>query len=126
MTFNKPRFSRKHKWELMRFCSLKNTVVIGGFSKLLKHFNQDSIVTYADRTYSDGSVYEKNGFRKIKVNRPNFWYVDITNEKRFNRMKFQKSKLFPESKMSGNEIMDLLGYKKIWNCGTISYEYGTK
>ena len=54
-------------YELSRFCNLKDTVVIGGASKLLtyfkKNYNWSSIFSYADRRWSDGDVYNKLGFQ---------------------------------------------------------------
>jgi G:T-mismatch repair DNA endonuclease (very short patch repair protein) len=39
MIFGKSRFSKKYEWELLRYCSSKQ--VIGGASKLFKHFQRE-------------------------------------------------------------------------------------
>jgi hypothetical protein len=66
MTFSKPRFNRNYKYELVRFASKLGTQVIGGASKLLKYFeinyNPKSIISYADRRYSNGKLYYALGF----------------------------------------------------------------
>ena len=52
--------------------------VVGGASKLLACFRKNhsgSIVSYADRRYSDGRLYEKLGFMNAGVSNPNYWYV---------------------------------------------------
>ena len=47
----------QRSYELIRFATLKEFVVIGGFDKLLKAFckehQPDDIMTYADRDWSD-------------------------------------------------------------------------
>jgi hypothetical protein len=113
----------------MRFAVLKNTQVRGGFSRLLKHFrclHQGSIVSYADRTYSSGEVYELNDFKLVKINKPAYWYVKENSEKMLHRSSFRKSQIlkkYPEldSNMTENNMMITLGYSKIFDCGTKTY-----
>lgn len=62
MTFGKSRF--KKEFELLRFCNKSNVTVVGGASKLFKHFVQDhldvkEIVSFADRRLSTGNLYDK-------------------------------------------------------------------
>lgn len=129
MTFVKPRFNKKYNWELARFCSLKNYSIIGGASKLFKYFlrnNKGSIISYADRRWSNGEIYEKLGFRELESSNPAYWYVKDT--KRYNRIKFQKHKLknilqnFDEN-LSESENMIMNGYRKIYDCGNKVYSY---
>lgn len=123
MTFCKSRFNRNYEWELSRFCTKKGYNVVGGFSRLLKWFKDSytgSIVSYADRRYSQGDVYLKNGFNVIKVNKPSYYYVDNNCLKRFNRMKFQK-KLIGAYDCTEYEKARELGYNKIYDCGTICF-----
>jgi len=120
MTFAKPRFA-SYSWELTRFCNLNNTNIIGGFSKLLKHFqrnNLGSIVSYADRRYSQGAVYEKNGFKRTRTNPPGYYYVKRGTEVRLHRMHFQKPKGIMESEYDWTQS---LGYDRIYDCGTYTY-----
>jgi len=66
MTFGKPRFNKKYEWELLRFSTELGHHVPGGASKLLKHFernyNPKSLISYADRRWSQGKLYEALGF----------------------------------------------------------------
>jgi hypothetical protein len=66
MTFSKPRFNRNYEYELVRFASKLGCQVIGGASKLLKYFernyNPKSLISYADRRYSNGKLYYSLGF----------------------------------------------------------------
>ena len=123
MTFNKSRFNRNYEWELVRFCNISGINVIGGFSRLLSYFRSrftGSIVSYADRRYSDGGVYFKNGFELIRVNKPGYYYVDKNYLIRHNRMKFQK-KLIGAYDCTEYEKAREMGFNKIFDCGSLSF-----
>ena len=126
MTFGKSR-DRKNNMELLRFCNKINYSVVGGFSKLLKYFSNnykfEKIITYADKSYSDGNVYVKNNFKLIKETDPGYyWFKDGI---KYNRFNFRKSELvkggYDENKTE-NEIMHEIGFNKIYNCGNYKYE----
>jgi len=125
MTFSKSRFSKKYDWELLRFCNVLNTSVIGGASRLLKCFRtmkSGSIVSYADKRRSDGNLYKQLGFTHSHDSKPNYWYFkngDILLE---SRVKYQKHKLSSlleqfDSVLSESENMYNNGYRKIYDCG---------
>lgn len=132
MSFGKCRHfigSSKHQYELMRFCSKLNTEVVGGASKLFKHFvqtyNPKSVVSYADLRWSEGKLYDILGFNLYNISRPNYFY--IKRDKRYNRFNFRKSALVkkygcPED-MSEHEYMKSMGYIRIYDCGTKCYEW---
>ena len=123
MTFNKSRFNSKFDWELVRFCNSSGLNVIGGFSKLLSYFRSNysgSIVSYADRRYSKGDVYLKNGFKLIRVNRPGYYYVDKNYLVRHNRMKFQK-KLIGAYDCTEYEKAREMGFNRIYDCGSFCF-----
>ena len=130
MTFKKPRFDKRHDWELTRYSSKIGTQVIGGASRLLAHFIKDhggSIVSYADRRYSFGGLYEKIGFRKIGESAPNYWY--IKGNVKLSRYQCQKHRL---PKLLGEEYDDSLtelenmeknGFSRVFDCGNLIYAY---
>jgi hypothetical protein len=123
MTFNKSRFNKNYEWELVRFCNAGGINVVGGFSRLLSYFRTNfgrSIVSYADRRYSDGGVYFKNGFELIRVNKPGYYYVDKNYLIRHNRMKFQK-KLIGAYDCTEYEKAREMGFNKIFDCGSLSF-----
>lgn len=125
MTFAKSRFNKAYDWELTRFCVKGGISVIGGFSKLLKSFfntYSGSIISYADRRYSNGNVYKTNGFQLISVNKPSYYYVDKNFLRRVNRMKFQK-KYIGAYECTEYEKVRELGFEKIWDCGTLAFGY---
>lgn len=131
MTFGKSRFA-KDEFELLRFCNRLYTNVVGGASKLLKHFLQDhpeikSMTSYADRRWSKGNLYESIGFEKVHVTDPAYFY--IVNKVRENRVKYQKHKLVADGAdpdKTEHEIMKERGCLRIYDCGTIKYQLDNK
>ena len=131
MTFGKTRFSKKYQYELLRMCTLLNTTVVGGASKLLKYFERTykpkSIVSYANRRWSKGNVYEKLGFQFSHDSDPNYFYFKgDDNAKLFSRNQFQKHLLKDKLKifdpeLTESENMYNNGYRKIYDCGNKVY-----
>lgn len=130
MTFSKSRYDKKVEYELIRFCNKKDTTVVGGASKLLTFFERKykprSIVSFANRRWSQGNVYEKLGFEKIAFTSPNYFYFIPGENLLHSRVKFQKHKLKDklnvyQEELSESENMFLNGYRKIYDCGNIKY-----
>jgi very-short-patch-repair endonuclease len=130
MTFGPARYS-PGEMEMLRFCNALYTTVVGGASRLLKHFLDDhpldgkTLVTYADRRWSNfGNYYEKLGFVYDGTTEPNYYYVN--GNIRESRMKYQKYKLVErgfDPNMSEHEIMKSLGIYRIYDCGNYRYVY---
>lgn len=137
-TFGKRKISGSENLELIRFASLINYNVIGGFSKLFKYFietyNPERIITYADIRWSglnyEDNVYTKNGFTYKEITKPNYFYTGIPNFSfRFNRFNFTKQKLVEsdfDKNLTEREIMKSRGYDRIWDCGSLKFEYFRK
>lgn len=130
VTFSKPRFDTKADWEIIRFANKQNTQIIGGFSKLLKHFikhyNPSLIITYCDRTWSSGETYFKAGFSFHDFTPPNYFY--FKNLSVFARQIFQKHKLEKllsifDVQKTEFENMAENGYLRFWDCGNIKLYY---
>lgn len=128
MTFCKSRFDKKIQYEMSRFCNKLNTSVIGGASKLFKHFvknyNPSTIVSYSDRRFFNGNVYGQLGFKFIHTTPPNYFYQKRRHL--FNRQSFQKHKLPKllsnfDPKLTEWENMKNNGYDRIWDCGNLKY-----
>lgn len=120
--------NKSHDWELIRFASKLGVQVIGGASRLLKHFrngHDGSIVSYADRRYSNGRLYESIGFKKIGESKPNYWWTK--NHAKLSRYQCQKHKLYKllgnkfDPAKSESENMLLNGYSRIYDCGNLIY-----
>ena len=129
VTFGKPRFNKRYNWELLRSASKKNTKVIGGFSKLLKYFLNNyngNIITYSDKRYFNGNVYENNGFEYLKTSKPNYFYFKKNNLNLESRNKYQKHKLKNifenyDDNLTEYENMLYNNYNRIWDCGNKVY-----
>lgn len=127
LSFGKARYNSNYVYELIRSATKKGFSVAGGFSRILKHFQKNhegSLVSYADRSYSTGKVYEKNGFKLASVSEPGYFWTK--SGKSYNRVKFQKHKLAGllkdfDSNLSESENMYRNGYKKYWDCGQLVY-----
>ena len=126
MTFGKQRINLGGKqcdgcYELVRFCNKLNTNVIGGASKLykafLKDFNPNEVVSYSDKRWSTGNLYNILGFVHDHDSRPNYFYV--VNGIRENRFKYRKDKLLKEGfkGKTEHEIMLSRGIFRIYDCG---------
>jgi hypothetical protein len=129
MLMSKPRAAitkakSKYDLELVRFASKLNTQVQGGFTKLLKPYQDRSIVTYCDRRVFNAKGYEKCGFVKMRNNAPEYYYTK--GGKRFSRYGFQRSKLASKLKefdpaLTERENMLYNGYHRIYGCGTTTF-----
>ena len=129
MTFCKARFDKTHEYELSRYATINHFSVIGGAGKLLAEFEREyspkSLVTYADRRWSVGNMYNKLGFRHDHNSSPNYFYVK--NQKRYSRQMFQKHKLknklekFDVNKTEVENMKDN-GYYRIFDCGNMVFE----
>ena len=131
MTFGELRKSlgnnkKEGSFELLRFCNKLNTNVIGGASKLLKYFENnfeyEEIISYADRRWSNGDLYEKLDFDTISKTTPNYFYV--RGDKREPRFKYRKDILVKEGydkTKTEKEIMKERGYNRIYDCGSLKF-----
>lgn len=130
MTFGKSRFSKKYEWEMLRFCCKLGYHIPGAASKLLKHFERNyrpkTIVSYADRRWSQGKLYQALGFKLDHLSEPNYWYLTPKTLVRCSRIQFQKSKLkdmIPAFDPTKTEVENMLaaGYDRIFDCGNLVF-----
>lgn len=72
--------------ELIRFCNLSGTHVVGGLTKLINHFQKthllEELMTYCDLEWSNGANYEKLGFKNIETTNPIKFIVNLSNWER--------------------------------------------
>ena len=128
MTFGKSRYNKTAVWELLRFANKINTTVIGGFSKLLKHFENDydgSIVSYCDRTRGSGGVYTNNGFNLVygKIKPGYSWTNNHTvyNRLRFTRVTIGKYLSIVDETKTVDENMFNNKYRIIYDAGQLTF-----
>jgi len=121
------RVMQEGGWNLSRFCNKLNINVIGGASKLLKHFikyyKPNRIISYADLSWSNGKLYYKLGFELSNISKPDYKYIN--ESVRINKQKFTKSrlrKLGYNTSRTEDEITKELGLSKIYGCGQLKFE----
>ena len=119
------------EYELLRFCNLLNTTVIGGASKLFNHFiknyNPSVVISYQDNSWKTGNLYEKLGFIEISNISPNYYWCK--GNIRYHRYNYRKDKLVRQGydpKKSESVIMTERGYFKLWDHGNRKWEYRKK
>lgn len=83
MSFSKTKYNKNLKtensWEIIRGCPGSNCLVIGGVSKLLKHFikthNPSEIFSYCDFNKFNGSSYEAAGMTELGYTGPDMKWI---------------------------------------------------
>lgn len=132
MSFGKSRYDKKHAWEMIRYCTKSGLTVVGGASKLWKHFlkttDPESVVTYADARISNGKVYEKLGFTFSHHSLPNYWYVGKNCSTVESRVKYQKHKLRNtlenfDASLTEKENMINSGFRIFYDAGNLVYTW---
>ena len=132
MTLGKPRIDKKHDYEIYRYCNKIGTHVIGAASKLLKYFERNykplSIISYANRRWSRGNLYQKLGFKLENISKPNFFYFKQSESSKtlISRLKFQKFKLESnlenyDQNLTALQNMVNNGYRVIYDSGNLVY-----
>ena len=128
MTFGNRRINSKNSFELIRFCNIINTNIIGAASKLFNYllntYNVTDIVSYSDISLFSGDLYEKLGFENNGKTSLNYYWTDLKNK--YHRFNFNKKKLIKmgyDRDLTEEQIMKNIGYYKIWSCGQIRWIY---
>lgn len=126
MTFSKSRFNKNVEWELVRFANKLNCKIPGAANKLYKYFvktyNPISVISYCDKRYFNGGLYEQIGFTYDGDSPPNYFYFERGSIHLESRNKFQKHTLsknlrsFSDGKTEWENMVDN-GYNRIWDCG---------
>jgi ssDNA-binding Zn-finger/Zn-ribbon topoisomerase 1 len=115
--------------ELIRFCTKLNTQVVGGLSKLLSVYRNQTVKTYCDIRLFNGSGYKSVGFIELYTSKPSYFYHNRL--KRLSRFQCQKHKLDKllanfDPKLTETENMRNNGYSRIFDCGTLVLELPPK
>jgi hypothetical protein len=131
MTFGKPRFNKEYEYELIRLVFKPGYSIIGGaermFSYFINRYSPSSIITYCDITKFTGRVYEKLGFNEINLTSPNYKWVDIETNDVKSRYQTMKKDLVAAGlgtdEQTEDEIMNDLGYFKVYDCGNLVFAW---
>lgn len=122
MTFGKPRFDKSYTWELLRLCSKKDWLVVGGKSKLIGYFLDNyagSVMSYNNNNISttDGKVIPNFGLwfnPKSKKTFNNSTLLAKGASRLIGDVNFSK---YPQQ-TSNEEIMLAEGYLPFYDCGS--------
>lgn len=133
MTFGNLRKSMGQRsgagsYELLRFCNKLGLSVVGGASRLFRHFvdNYDArtILSYADRRWSDGGLYRDLGFEFVGNTIPNYYYV--VGGRREYRFRWRKDILVGmghDPQRTEVAIMHGLGHYRIFDRGSMRFVF---
>ena len=132
MTFGKSRFNKKAEWELLRFCNKLGYHIPGAAGKLLRHFEKNwhpkSLISYADRRWSQGKLYKALGFKLDHISKPDYWYIDTTSDfwtlqSRFHFQKHKLPKILKKFDPNLSEVENMLAnnYRRIFDCGNLVF-----
>jgi hypothetical protein len=121
---------KKSELEITRFATTLDATYPGLFSKMLKHVIKElkftgTISSFSNNCHSDGNVYQQNGFVKTKELLPGYYYT-LNYKERFNRQGFMKSKIqkrfgVDTSGKTEWQLMQELGYDRIWDAGKVKW-----
>ena len=95
------------------------------YSYFIKTFNPINVLSYCDRSWSEGNLYKQLGFKNIDKSTPSYFYSNgITTITRYQAMKHKLKKLLGDKfdqKLSENENMSLNGFFRIFDCGNLIF-----
>jgi hypothetical protein len=118
MSFSKTKYNKNLKgdneWEIIRGCPGSNNIVVGGVSRLFKHFieqnNPDKVFSYCDFNKFDGKGYEAIGMCFVGYTGPDMKWV-LKDRSVVSR---QPSKHVELKKQSVDQIFGAGSKKYIW------------
>ena len=118
----------KNHYELDRFCSVKETLTLGGFSRLFSYRPLDKdIISYSFNSYSEGNVYRLNNFNFIRENKNTLYYYHEGKLK--NRNNFMKYKLAERLGIENiddyreTELAEKVGAYQVFDAGTKTWVF---
>ena len=125
---------REGYWELNRFATDINYQCIGIGGKLFKYFMRNypfkEIKSFADRRWTtdpQDNLYTKLGFELVEFTNPDYRYYKDGDMERHHKFGFRKQILHKKYglplTMTESQMVNELGYTRIWDCGLIKYVY---
>jgi hypothetical protein len=131
-TMGKTKISQTGTWELVRFCTVLNTNVVGGASKLFSHFIENyhpgTVISFSNASYTRGGMYSVLGFNQVARLGPGYCWVNKKTDIAYNRVVCQKQKLIkflgdPEIDLHQTEvqIMESHGFVRVFDSGMVKW-----
>jgi hypothetical protein len=91
-------------------------------SYFIKKYDVKRIVSYADKDWSVGNLYEVLGFTNVGGNGPDYKY--IVGNKRVHKSRYKKSRL--KTELTEAKQMEKDGFLRIYDCGKLKFELKIK
>ena len=111
MSFSKRKKGLDTDWKIIRSSTGSNNIVIGGVSKLFKHFVKDynptSVFSYCDFNKFNGKSYEELGMKFIGNTGPDLSYII-------------NGQIYKRQYSNYKNIKDKVDYR-IWGAGSKKY-----
>jgi len=132
MTFGTPRYDKKHDIELLRLCSKRGYVVIGGAEKLFKHALDDnpswkSIISYCDLAKFSGEVYSRLNMKRVRTTPPQIVWSKGADKVTSTLLRQRGyDQLFNANYGKGTSNEELMlehGWLPVYDCGQAVYVY---
>lgn len=117
---------KSDQWLLARYATSKT--ISGGFTKMMKHLRDlgiTSLITFADHSVSDGSLYENTGWTNDGEIAPDYMYVhrmQRLHKFNFRRKRFETDpKLKYDPSLSETQLAELNGIRRVYDYGKTRY-----
>ena len=131
MTFGSRKINAKEQYELIRFCNVLNTTVIGSASKLfnffINNYKYETIISYSDNSISNGEIYKFLGFINNTNSTINYYWSN--NKYKYHRFNFNKKRLIKQGfdkNKTEVEIMHERGFYRIFGSGNKKWIFESK
>lgn len=121
---------RKTYLEITRYATAIGCIIRGLFEKMLAHHIRTTkytgdIVTFSDNAHGNGNLYRTTGFTAVDCIGPSYYYTK-NGAPRENRQSYMKAKIAARFgvDITGKtewQLMQELGYDRIWDCGKIKW-----
>lgn len=133
MAFGKPRYNRNYEFELLRLCTKQGYAVVGGAERLFKFaldgLECSSVISYCDCSKFSGDVYERLGFKKVRISKPTkHWFrmsdrCHVTDNLLRQRGFDQLFNANYGKGTSNEELMLENGFLPVYDCGQDIWSY---
>lgn len=92
--------------------------------EFIKEYDPKQIISYADRRWDDGETYIQLGFEKEEeIDNVNYWFVKRSRRYHHNEIKYLTEEGNVKTEI---EIINEMGYTRIWDCGTMKFIWNKK
>lgn len=111
-------------YELRRICLHSSYRCYGLWSFLLKNFvkpklSPATLTSFSDNRRDVGNLYQKIGFKKIKMIRPDYYW--IKGQKRYHKSNLKKTVEERKTGKTEKQLREAQGYYRLWDCGKIKW-----